>query len=513
MAAFPARPCGTGLSRRGDERGPARSDGERARLEHRYRVFLVCVIGIFVTVFDTSSSIVALPTIALDFGTDLPTAQWVIIGNNLTIAALLVPVGRLSDSVGRKRIYVAGCCLFAAGSVLAAVSGAIAWLILARIVVGVGSAMSQGTAMAILVGNFEGDERTHVLGWQTGTVGLGAIAGPATGGLIVGTVGWRALFAITAAAMVVIAVSSLRVLHRRDVRPRSAGPPFDFAGALLFSGLLVASLLTLTLGPRYGWTEAVTLTALGVIVALAAAFAVVERRSSTPMLDFRLFRVGAFGLGALSSITAFMSVSSTRFLAPFFLQGVKGFDPSRVGLVLLPGAVVTAVAGPFVGRFASRFGVRLFANIGIAIIMLGVTQFFLLTTATPVSLLVVGLMTIALGLSAFSAPNSTSMLNAIDAGSHGFAAGFVNLCRNTGNVLGIAFGTAIVTLTMGNAGFEPSLSDVGPGADQGLLAAFTRGVHTAAGALLLLTFGVLSVLVAWSWRARRAALLKTGEWQ
>ncbi|HEU4618277.1 MAG TPA: MFS transporter, partial [Gammaproteobacteria bacterium] len=409
--------------------------------------------------------------------------------------------------------YVLGCCFFAAGSLLASLAGTIGWLILARIVVGAGSAMSQGTAMAILVGNFEADERTHVLGWQTGTVGLGAIAGPAIGGFIVGAVGWRALFAVTAAAMLVIAVSSQRVLHRRDVRPRAEGPPFDAAGALLFSALLVGSLLTLTLGPRYGWTEPVTLAALAVIVALAAAFVLVERRSPAPMLDLRLFRVGAFGLGALSSITAFMSVSSTRFLAPFFLQGVKGFDPSRVGLVLLPGAIVTAIAGPFVGRFASRFGVRLLANLGIAIIMLGITQFFLLTTATPVSLLVLGLMTIAFGLSIFSAPNSTSMLNAIDAGSHGFAAGFVNLCRNTGNVLGIAFGTAIVTLTMGKAGFEPSLSEVAPGAAQGLLTAFTRGVHTSAGALLVLTFGVLSLLVAWSWRVRRAALLKAEEMQ
>ncbi len=124
-------------------------------LEHKYRVFLVCVVGIFITVFDTSSSIVALPTIALEFGTDLPTAQWVIIGNGLTIAALLVPMGRLSDLLGRKRIYVLGALIFAIGALLAGVSGSIAGLIGARVFVGVGSAMTQGTAMAILVGNFE----------------------------------------------------------------------------------------------------------------------------------------------------------------------------------------------------------------------------------------------------------------------------------------------------------------------------------------------------------------------
>jgi len=474
-------------------------------LQHRLRVFLVCVTGIFVTVFDTSSAIVALPTIASQLGTDLPTAQWVIIGNSLTIAALLVPLGRLSDSIGRKRIYVVGCCLFSTGALLASLSGGILGLILARVLVGVGSAMTQSTAMAILIGSYGIHERARVLGWQMGGVGLGAIAGPATGGIIVGTIGWRALFAMTAAAMIVLAVSGQLTLHRRAQRPRSETPAFDLTGAVIFSSLLVAALLTLTLGPRFGWAQPSALLGYALVAALGFAFMAIERRSEAPMLDLRLFRAGAFGLGALSSVIAFMGVSSTRFLAPFFLQGVKGFDPSRVGLLMLPAAVVTAVAGPFVGRIAERFGVRLLANVGIGIALIGLAQFFMLDVSSPVWVVVAGLMTMALGLSAFSAPNSTSMLNTVDPQSHGFAAGFVNLCRNTGNVIGIAFGTAIVTLTMSDAGYAPSLDEIGPRADLGLLGAFTDGVQTAAGALMVLTFAIFVVLITWSWRAARSA--------
>src|SRR5690606_25643244 len=97
-------------------------------------------------------------------------------------------------------------------------------------------------------------ERARVLGWQMTGVGLGAIVGPATGGLIVGTVGWRALFAMTAAAMLVIAIAGRFVLERRSQRQRFDAS-FDATGALLFSCLLIAALLALTLGPRYGWTE------------------------------------------------------------------------------------------------------------------------------------------------------------------------------------------------------------------------------------------------------------------
>ena len=472
-------------------------------MQQKFHAFLVCVTGIFVTVFDTSSSIVALPTIALQFATDLPTAQWVILGNSLTIAALLVPLGRLSDSIGRKRIYVLGCCLFSIGAVLACVSASIYWLIGARVLVGIGSAMTQSTAMAIMIGSYGVHERARVLGWQMTGVGLGAIVGPATGGLIVGTIGWRALFGMTAAAMLVIAIAGQIVLERRSKRQR-LDASFDAAGALLFSCLLIAALLSLTLGPRYGWTEPRALVNYALIAVLGVAFVVAEKRSSAPLLDISLFRVGAFGLGALGSVVMFMGVSATRFLAPFFFQAVKGIDPSRVGLLMMPAAVVTAIAGPFVGRFADRVGVRLFANLGIGIAILGLFQFYLLELDAPVWLVVAALMTTALGLSTFSAPNSTSMLNAVDASSHGFASGFVNLCRNTGNVIGIAFGTAFVALTMANAGYAPSLDEVGPRADQDLLAAFTRGLSAAAAALLVLTSAVLAVLLVWTWRRRSA---------
>lgn len=480
------------------------------RLEHRYRVFVVCFAGLFTTVFETSSSIVALPTIALEFSAALPIAQWVVIGNGLTIAALLVPMGRLSDLIGRKRIYVIGCCLFCVGALLAAAASTIYTLIAARIVVGLGSAMTQGTAMAILVGNFEVTERAKMLGLQMAGVGLGAMVGPATGGIIVGTVGWRVLFAFTAAAMLIIAIASQRVLRTRAKRPAPEGPTFDYPGAVLFSCLLVAGLLTLTLGPQHGWLRPATLGGIAAFIGLAGMFYVVEKRQRHPMLDFALFRNAAFALGALGAVVAFMCIASMRFLAPFFFQAVKGFDPARVGLLMLPAAAVTAIAAPFAGRWADRFGVRLFANIGFAVALTGLGIFTLISSHTPTWTVVLGLMVLALGMSAFSAPNSASILNSVQSDSHGVAAGFVNLCRNTGNVLGIAFGTALVTLTMARAGFPPSLSEVDATAGEGVFGAFTRGVQTTSLALLCLALPALSVLIIWAWRARRTSAALPG---
>jgi EmrB/QacA subfamily drug resistance transporter len=473
-----------------------------AALEHKYRVFLVCVVGIFITVFDTSSSIVALPTIAEEFGTGLPTAQWVIIGNGLTIAALLVPMGRLSDLVGRKRIYVVGALIFAVGALFASWSSTIIGLISARVLVGVGSAMTQGTAMAILVGNFEAGDRAKMLGLQLGVVGLGAIVGPSLGGLVTGTIGWRMLFGITAAAMLAISIASQRTLRRRAHRPKAERPPFDHWGALSFSTFLVALLLTLTVGPGVGWLAPTTLASAALSALSLALFIAVERRTADPLLDLNLFRNAEFALGALGALVTFMGIAATRFLVPFFLQAVKGYQAAQVGMLIVPAAVVTAIAAPFAGRAADRWGVRLFANIGVGITALGFAAFTALDAATPVWAVVGGLMVMSLGMSLFGAANSASILNTVDASAHGVAAAIVTLCRNSGNVVGIAFGTVIVTLTMGAAGYPPSLAAVDPTADPGILAAFTHGVDIAATALTAITLLVLAVLVGWSLRAR-----------
>ncbi len=473
-------------------------------IPQRFRVFLVCIGGIFTTVFDTSAAIVALPTIAADFGTDLPTIQWVIIGNSLAIAALLVPMGRLSDLIGRKRIYVLGCLAFGACSLIAATADSVLWLITARVLVGVGSAMTQGTAMALMIGSFGLDQRARMLGLQMAGVGLGAMAGPSLGGFVVGLAGWPALFLITGGGMLPIAVAAQFVLKPRAVRPAVQRPPFDLPGAMLFSGMLISALLTLTLGPGYGWHSPLTLAGIVTFAMLLAGFLAAERRHPAPMLDFSLFSRRDFALGTLSAVVAFMCISSMRFLAPFFFQAVKGFSPSGVGLLMLPAAVTMAVTGPFVGTIADRLGVRLVANVGFGIAMLGLATFAGIASSSSTVTVVASLVLMALGMASFSAPNSAAILNSVDDDAHGIGAGIVNLCRNTGNIIGIAFGTTVVTLSMGRAGFPATLAAVESTAGADLLSAFAGGIAVTAICLLVVGVATATLVVSWTVRGTRS---------
>ena len=236
----------------------------------------------------------------------------------------------------------------------------------------------------------------------------------------------------------------------------------------------------MTLGPSVGWLAAKTLAGAVAATVLAAAFVIVERRSPAPMLDLSLFRNADFAFGALGALVVFMGIAAIRFLVPFFLQGVRGYTAAAVGLLIVPAAIVTAIVAPFAGRMADRWGIRLFANVGMGITTLGFAVFIGMHVATPVWVVVAGLMVTSLGMAIFGAANSASIMNVVAEESHGVAAGFVNLCRNSGNVIGVTFGTVVVTLTMAAAGYPASLTAVDPTAENtGVAGAFAAGFDNA----------------------------------
>ena len=157
---------------------------------YKYWAFGAVAIGLFASVVDHGSVNIALPRIADHFHTDIPSVQWVIIGYALTISAMLLPMGKLADMVGYKRVYIIGSMVLIIGAVLAGWSPNLATLILFRVLQGVGGAMTQGTGMAIVASTFPASERGKAIGLIMTVVGTGAVAGPAVGGVAISTLHW-----------------------------------------------------------------------------------------------------------------------------------------------------------------------------------------------------------------------------------------------------------------------------------------------------------------------------------
>jgi EmrB/QacA subfamily drug resistance transporter len=444
--------------------------------------------GTFASVMTYGSINVALPTIAAHFDTDLSTVQWVVIAEALTISALLLPMGRLSDLVGRKKVYVSGLAIFVGAAVFAGLSNSIMLLILTKVVQGVGAAMTQGTGMAIVTSVFHADERGKGIGTHMSIVGAGGMAGPVLGGLIVGSLGWRWVFFINIPLGLVAMAGALLIMDRRIFFQEKRGTRYDWLGAAMSTGALVTFLMLMTNGHRVGWGSPPIVAAMLAFAGFMATFVWWELRTPAPMLDLRLFRRRVFALGVLASFLSFLGTSSLRFLMPFYLQGVMGLRPSQVGLAMLPTAVTMTVMGPLAGRLSDRYGWRPFNVAGLTLAAIGLYTISRVTATSPLTVVIVAMVIQSAGTGLFSSPNSTSIFNAAESSKHGVVAALLTLVRNSANVSSVAVATTIVTATMASKGYGPDLGDVGIAVDAALVDAFVSGLrllYTVMGSLLL----------------------------
>lgn len=461
-------------------------------------MLLTIAVGTFVSVQDQTAVTLAMPRLADHFDAAIPVVQWVALGYILTTGSLLLPMGRLSDLVGRKLIYLVGFSVFVAGALLAGSAPSLSALIGFRIFQGVGAAMVQANSMAILTSTYPSSEHGKVIGLFMTMVGLGAIAGPIVGGVVVDLLGWRAVFFMSAPLGIASLLSAIIVLDR--VRPsesegqlRLSG--FDWPGALLSAAALVIFLLAMTNAYRVGWTSPLIVAAFAATGALSAAFLYWETRCEQPMLPLELFRRNMFSLGSSASFFSFLAGTSVFFLIPFYLQDVIDLSRAQAGLLLGPTALCFALLGPISGQLSDRYGSMRFEVIGL--LLLGSSLLFLsrITAESPAYFVIAALILMGSGMGTFYSPNASSVLRVVERSRYGVATAFLNMVRNTANVTGIGLATTIVTARMAALGFAPSLDAVAGGGSN-LEGAFMEGLRMAflvLGAFILLAL-VLTVL-------------------
>ena len=448
---------------------------------YKYWAFGAIAVGTLGSVVDHGSVNVALPTVAGHFNTDLPTIQWVVLGYTLTISALLLPMGRLADIFGSKRIYILGSLLFVLGAGLAGSSSSLIMLILSRILQGIGAAMTQGTGMAIIVYAFPVNERGRAIGLIMTVVGTGAVLGPAVGGLLVDAFDWPYVFFINIPLGLIGAATALAVLA--NIGSATGGQEkqakFDWLGAALSTGALVTLLLAMTNGHRTGWASPPIITTAAAFLVLLVSFIWWELRTTNPMLDLRLFARKTFSCGVSANFLTFMGSSAILVLMPFYLQGVLGLSPRIAGFAVMPGALCMAIFGPLSGVLSDRYGSRWFTVGGLACTAIGLFLLSRLTADSSLGMVMPGLILTSSGMGMFYSPNSSSVLSSVELEKYGIVSSFLNLVRNGANIISLAMATAILTATMGSMGFEPSLDVVRESTEAGVGHAFSVGLRNA----------------------------------
>ena len=460
----------------------------RQSTNYKWWAFIAVAIGTFASVADQVGVNVALHPVAGHFNSDIPTVQWVVISYTLTISALLLPMGRLSDIIGLKKVYIIGSLIFAIFAIAAGLSLNLSMLISSRVLQGAGAAMTQGTGMAIIAAAFPASERGKAIGLMMGVVSSGAIVGPALGGFLLDLFGWRAVFLVNIPMMALAVGLGIAVLsNQTGGRSEHQRSGFDWQGATLSTGMLLLLLLTVTYAHRFGWTSPPILAGMVGFLILLAGFIWWELRTANPMLELRYFRMPVFSCGVSAAFLTFMGGISIFFLTPFYLQGVLGYSPTQTGLTLVPGAVCMLFLGPLSGRLSDRYGWRILTVSGLSLTSVSLFILSRLTAESTLAVVLPGLILQSCGMGLFFSPNASSVLSSVSRESYGVISAFLNLIRNAGNVVSIAAATAIVTATMGSMGYEPNLSAVQVGAAEGVGHAFTTGLRY--------TFLAMSVLM------------------
>lgn len=409
-------------------------------MEYKYVVLTNTTIGSFMAVLDANIVLIALPTIIAQLpGTSTFDAVWIIMGYILVTASLLLTFGRLSDILGRVRLYNLGFATFTFGSALCSLSPNGISLVLFRLVQGTGGALLFSNSAALLTDVFPPTERGRAIGINQVAATLGSVSGLALGGILAGIpqLGWRSIFWINI-PFGAFATTWAYLKLKETSEPRS-DEKIDPLGNLLFGVGLSIALLGLTLGALLGWSPT-WVAGVGFGVLLMVAFGLVETKARFPMMDLSLFRIRAFSAGVLSNLMASMSRGALSLVLVFYFQGILQLDALSAGLMLIPFSLAFVTAGPLSGYLSDRMGSRGFATAGLLVTSFALFWFALLPFGNY-DQLVVPMVVAGVGGGMFVAPNVASIMNATPAPRRGVASGMSSTLINVGFLLslGIAF--------------------------------------------------------------------------
>ncbi len=440
---------------------------------YKWTVLTNTTIGVLMASIDGSIVLISLPAIFRGIGmnplspSNISYLLWMLMGYMVVTAVLVVSFGRIGDMFGRVKMYNLGFAIFTVGSLAASLTyfggtPAALFLIVMRIVQGIGGAMLMANSAAILTDAFPANQRGMALGINSVAGIAGSFIGLVAGGLLA-AVDWHLIFYV--AVPIGVAGTLWAYLKLQEVG-KSEGGHLDLPGNVLFGAGLIAVLVGITYalqpygGSTMGWLNPLVLGLLGGGVAMLVAFVVVETRTEQPMFDLGLFRIRAFVAGNIASLLSAIGRGGLMFMLIIWLQGIwlplHGYSftdtPLWAGIYMVPLTVGFLVAGPISGLLSDRFGARPFATGG----MIAAALTFALLMLLPVNFgypwFALLLLSNGLAMGLFAAPNTAGVMNAVAPNRRGVASGMRATFQNAGMTLSIGLFFSIMV-----AGLSSSL--------------------------------------------------------
>ncbi len=413
----------------------------------------VVIVTAFITTFTGSALNLSIPSIGTEFHVSASGIGWVVTGYILSSAVLSVPFGRLADLTNRKSILSFGILIFSMTSFAAAFSPSLTFLIILRVVQGVGAAMIFSTNTAVLISAFPPEKRGKVLGYSIASTYIGLSVGPVIGGLLNHYLGWRSIFLFTALVSLIVCMLAIKKLPAQRMNNR--GGDIDAIGNLLYIAMLFLIMFGLSTISSLVFAKYLVL-AGGVLFVL---FVLHELKTKYPIIKVRLF---AHNVGyTFSNLAALMNYGATfalGYLLSIYLQVVKGYDSQISGFILISQPLLMAILSPYAGRLSDRISPFKLASLGMGLCATGLMVFSFLTVDFSIVVIVLSLMVVGVGFAFFSSPNTNAVMACVEKEDYGVASSILATMRSTGHSMSMAIVTFVVSITLGNV----TLSEADP---------------------------------------------------
>jgi len=399
----------------------------------------------FMSSLDSNIVNIALPSISESFDLTTTTVSWVTTSYLLVITGCLLVFGRISDTMGYKKVFLSGFFVFTLGSLCCGILPEIAFgflsLIASRMFQAVGGAMMLAVSPAMVTAYFPGDWKAKAMSIVAVFAALGtAIASP-LGGVLSQYLSWHWIFLVNVPIGIVALILGAKVIPASQ--PPAASGTFDRAGGCLAFAGLASLVFVVSEGPTLGWTSpAILATAILAAVSLLW-FVRHERGIADPILDLGLFRNRNFVLANLLLLLVGFSFSGICYLLPFYLEYVHNYSPTTTGLVMTALSVPMVFAGLAAGMTYKRIGPRRLCIIAAIPLILGYVMMTRLAFHTSTGFVALALVLIGLGLGLISTPVSTMVMMLVAKAKAGMVSGLTSLERKVPTPLGIATFNAI----------------------------------------------------------------------
>ncbi|MEX2255484.1 MAG: MFS transporter [Acidimicrobiia bacterium] len=405
---------------------------------------VVAMSGVMIALtLDFFGLTVALPSMGKDLDASTETLLWAVNAYLLAFVAIMIPVGRLADIIGRRKVVLAGIVVFVVGSALCVVAESDIFLIGARVLQGIGGGTIFATSVSVVNNAFPPEERAQALGIWSGVGLMGSALGPFVAGLLCELASWRWFFFLNIPIGIAVLVISLFAVEESRDETFTGG--IDWWGFVTLTLGFAPLIFGIQQGSQAGWSAPEVIAGIVVGVVFLVAFVLIELRTTkrTPLVEFSLFRDIRF-LGA--SCVAFLGnwqFGTILFFLTLYLQNILDLSPIEAGLIFLTFSIPLVVMSPIGGRMVAKYGAQILMSIGMALVGAGVAVFALLEADSGIWLVVVGLVLAGFGQGFAYNLSNTAGMEAIPDEKTGVASGVLQTSRLMGIVIGLALSGAL----------------------------------------------------------------------